>query len=315
MNKTRHWRLAGKWVMRCLFPVVVVAMFGCSSRNLYFGTATQIGLDVSGTSQVPNRVSLGYGRVETAYVPNKTDGTAHSVMGALDSDITWFSGQRIKQIFATGEAAQNAAGGVYGAGGVVACQKESADDRAPLYFGTVQSFGLDLSFGGNNVAPGLVVGYKRAEGTVIPVVDPSCEVRPVYADISIDSTSHSAGQSQTAQTVPSQIEGVRIVQRFATGQAAIDMTSQPQIANNLKSAVSGGLKDFRGRAGLEKAIMNSFDKLDSTGQGNVLDWAANTFSGRTWEKNRNGLQVGLLPNLSDEERSNLLDYIKQQGKQ
>jgi hypothetical protein len=302
----RRWR--GKGVIL----LAVVMMSGCSARNLYFGTATQIGLDVSGTAQVPNRVSLGYGRVETAYVPNKPDGTAHSVMGSLDSDITWFSGQRINQVLATGEAAQNAAGSNHSVGQQVPCQKESTDDRAPLYFGTVQSFGVDLSFGGNNVAPGLVVGYKRAEGTVIPIVDPSCEVRPVYADISIDSTSHTGGAPEAAA---SQIGGVRIVQRFATGQAAIEMTSEPEIANNLKSAVSGGVQGSIHRAGLEKEIKSSFDELGSTGQGNVLDWAEKTFAGKKWTKDGNGLKYGLLPQLTDQERSSLLDEINKESQQ
>src|SRR6266853_2803628 len=93
-----------------LCPIAtLVLLCGCQHR-LVFTTQTSIGLDVSGTVNYPNKVSLSYNRYEGAIVPRKTGrgNDAHSVYGALDADMAFGLPPRysIKQIFATGEAAK-----------------------------------------------------------------------------------------------------------------------------------------------------------------------------------------------------------------
>lgn len=95
-------------MLRNIFLILIfgVAMLstGCT-KNLYFGTSTSVGLDVSGTSKIPNKVSFAFDREEVAIVPDDDAGNAHSVFAALDSEWTWFNGFIVKQTFATGEAA------------------------------------------------------------------------------------------------------------------------------------------------------------------------------------------------------------------
>ena len=92
-------------IIKLYILLISVLLSGCSSNSLYFGTSTTIGLNVSGTETVPSKVAIAFEREEIAIVPNKADSQAHSVFGALDANLTWFNGQVIKQIFATGEAA------------------------------------------------------------------------------------------------------------------------------------------------------------------------------------------------------------------
>lgn len=197
---------------------LIFVILGCTNKNLYFGTHTQIGLDVSGTATVPNDVAFAFGRTEVVIEPKKSDSIPHSVYGGLDSDITWFSGQMIRQLFATGCAAQyignlsdihNPAGNNDNNGSndepkpknEFQCKdKVDPADRVYNYPNTNSSpnssslilivkskFGLDINFGQENVTPELVLGYKRSELTIIPIDNPHREVASVYADISINS--------------------------------------------------------------------------------------------------------------------------------
>src|SRR5688572_23363059 len=99
--------------MRNALAVMLIATLifgaGCKSR-VVFTTHTSLGLDVSGTAQMPNKVSLSYNRFEAAIVPRKTNGEAHAVYGGLDADLKFFGGHTIKQTFATGKAAMLATG-------------------------------------------------------------------------------------------------------------------------------------------------------------------------------------------------------------
>src|SRR5688572_17964276 len=91
------------------FAAALCLATGCKSR-VVFTTQTSFGLDVSGTAQLPNKVSFSYNRFEAAIVPRKTNGEAHSVYGGLDADMKFFGGHTIKQTFATGKAAMLATG-------------------------------------------------------------------------------------------------------------------------------------------------------------------------------------------------------------
>src|SRR5262245_54267211 len=95
-------------LLLCLLPASVL-LVGCKHR-LIFTTQTSIGLDISGTANYPNKVSLSYNRYEGAIVPRKTGegNDAHSVYGGLDADMAFGIPPKymIKQIFATGRAAE-----------------------------------------------------------------------------------------------------------------------------------------------------------------------------------------------------------------
>lgn len=224
---------------------------GCTSSALYFATETSGGLKVSGAQAAPTGVSLAYQRAEIALIPPKTDGTTHAVFGGVDHDYSWTDGFLLAQTFATGRAAVIAAGG------------QPADTRAgqagdnqagKLFFSTVTTFGLDLNLGADLGAsvPSLVLGFRRAEATVIPIKDPSREVNSVYADISIAEDSggllktHASTEGGTRRhdvgpdRIPASPNGTRIRQTFATGDAAIAVAGRGDAQDKLAAAAGLG---------------------------------------------------------------------------
>ncbi len=210
-----------------LLAAAVCLTAGCKDR-LVFVTHSSVGLDVSGTAQLPNKVSFSFERYEGAIVPRKTNGEAHSVYGGMDADMTWFSGHSIKQTFATGEAAKIAAGG-----NRENRVRTSIKDEAPLIFLTATTYGLNLSVGEQSMPPNLLLGYRREEAAVIPVPDPAQEVRSVYADIHINT----AGKTNSVTTDFSTLGGVRIKQSFATGAAAETLAAKnSEVQQNLMKA-------------------------------------------------------------------------------
>lgn len=212
-----------------LFMTTLCLTAGCKSNRLVFVTQSSIGMDVSGTAQLPNHVSFSFDRYEAAIVPRKTNGEAHSVFGGMDADMTWFSGHAIKQTFATGEAAKLATGGERNPP-----SPTRAKDTASLIFLTATTYGLNLSAGEQSMPPNLLLGYRRTEAAVIPVPDPAQEVRSVYADIHINT----AGKSTAATTNFSTLGGVRIKQSFGTGAAAEALARTSAVKERLAEAAS-----------------------------------------------------------------------------
>jgi hypothetical protein len=217
-----------------LIPVVLatITLAGCASAPLVFTTKTSMGLDVSGTAQMPDKVSFSYSRFEGAIVPRKSNGQAQTVYGGLDSDMTFFHGQTIKQTFATGNAAILAARGTPPR--TTATTTNAAND--PLLFVTSTTFGLDLSAGEQNMSPSLLLGFRRSEATFVPVPDPAQEVRSVYADILINTSENTNAAEITTNF--SALSGVRIKQSFATGLAAESLATTPAVRAALDAAAN-----------------------------------------------------------------------------
>ncbi|MBI5938694.1 MAG: hypothetical protein HY850_12720 [Betaproteobacteria bacterium] len=228
-------------------PLVFTA--GCATESLFFSTKSSIGIDVSATNGAP-RANIGYDRTEVAIVPAKADGDAHSVLGGIDADLS-LNQVRIKQLFATGEAAKLAAdkpGKTVQASGTPAEKKP-----APRKFGQPIVFATDASLSlinvqiDNNGLPGFgSMLYRRSEATLIPVKPGQEEVASVYADISIDTSSKDenrpdSGESWIEREVgqhPTRFSGfgVRIVQSFATGEAAEKLVKADEIREKLTKA-------------------------------------------------------------------------------
>jgi len=113
MNEKRRW-----------LPVAALAALasvsGCKSNHLIFTTYTKVGLDVSTTDGQPTSALFGYKRFEGAIIPVDVDEQemvgdpeipkdARSVYAAIDLENSWLQGLKIYQVFATGEAATQAA--------------------------------------------------------------------------------------------------------------------------------------------------------------------------------------------------------------
>ena len=217
---------------------VALILPGCVSKQVVFATKTNIGLDVSGTAQVPDKVSFTYGRFEGAIVPRSTSGDAYSVLGGLDADVNFFGRQTIQQTFATGAAAEIAADdGQTNATNAAAsdCRQTNSVSTKPLFFVTDTAYGLKLSAGKQDISPTLMMGFKRVEGAIIPVDASEKEVRSVYADLVINSRTSDA--TSNTITFPNN-GGVRIVQGFATGRAAELRASNKDVKQALSRASS-----------------------------------------------------------------------------
>ena len=210
---------------------------GCAHR-VVFATKTNLGLDVSGTAQMPDKVSFTYGRYEGASVPRSVSGEPYSVYGKIDADVRFFGGHTIQQLFTTGEAANLAAEQESSAAGELksVAKGQKSFSTAPLFFVTDTSYGLKLSAGKQDISPTLMLGYKRVEGAVIPVETKETEVRSVYADLTINSSS-STSIAAVTNAFPNN-KGVRIIQRFATGRAADSLAKKPEFKEMMREAVS-----------------------------------------------------------------------------
>jgi|GEM_PF-6144452 len=262
-------------MLKCaLFFLLAVLVSGCA-HNLYFGTATSVGLDVAGTTKIPSKIAFAYDRSEIAIVPDNQEGDAHSVFASLDSEWTWFNGFFVKQNFATGQAAEIAAADTaetqYDLGGTPRTNK-------PLIFTTGTRLGIDLSFGHTANAPAsLLIGYKRGEMSLIPDVADKTVVDPVYADIVI------AGYDAEDNSIPDQktmlkprLGGVRIQQRFATGKAAIDAANNRELRAKLREAVLGNAANAAMADGARKfrtvgTVLNTFDRMHANAQAAYLE--------------------------------------------
>ena len=92
-----------------------LTLCSCANDHLAFTTFTKVGLDISAAESTPTSAMFGYKRFEGALIPvdpKDTDidpGDVHSVYAAIDLNNQWLGGIDIKQVFATGEAAVNAA--------------------------------------------------------------------------------------------------------------------------------------------------------------------------------------------------------------
>ena len=238
-------------------PVVAVLLVtGCATDRemLFFGTHTAIGVDVSGTVGAPDSVSLGYRRNEVAIVPPKSDGSARSVLGAIDADLG-IGEARVKQLFATGDAAVLAASrSGPPTTGTEKIQNQDTTRKLPVPILFVADANFSLlhvqvpSTASTSLAPRVSLGYSRNEITLIPVTDDSKEVASVYADISIDTGGVADAPKQSTSMVEKEVGqhpsrftgGVRIVQNFATGEAAVKLVSENQDVKNRLLAVATG---------------------------------------------------------------------------
>lgn len=264
-------------------PLLVLAAVGllgtgCKSR-VVFMTQTSLGLDVSGTANYPNKVSLSFDRYEAAIIPRKTNGEAHSVFGGLDADMTFFHGHAIKQTFATGEAAKLATGAPRD--GLAGTRKR---DKDSLLFFTGTTYGLLLTAGEKQMSPNMLVGYRRTEASVIPIPDPGQEVRSVYADLHINTSEETNAFFVTTNF--SALHGVRIKQSFATGKAAEALAAgSPEVRQKLAAAAGiQSVGDFAKQAGVESKTVGRVKALSREQQAALYRWADDTFPNESGRK-------------------------------
>jgi len=118
MRRSKSIAIAGT---ACL----TVILAACTTDHLAFTTYTKVGLDISSIEKAPAQMTFGYKRYEGAIVPVGVDNSqvavrngdpktklpndVASVYAEMFIDNSWLRGLTIKQKFATGEAANQAA--------------------------------------------------------------------------------------------------------------------------------------------------------------------------------------------------------------
>jgi len=103
----------------------LLGLLGCNSGKLFFTTYTKFGLDVSVTNLKPTQAMFGFKRFEGAIIPvevkkaekeganggaesaSDEEPEAMSVFAAIEVKNSWIKGLKIRQVFATGPAADN----------------------------------------------------------------------------------------------------------------------------------------------------------------------------------------------------------------
>lgn len=133
---------------------LLLALAGCaSSDHVLFVTKTSVGIDFDSK---PGTASLGYERIEGYVAPRYDNGEIAPVVASVKSDGGIFD-PRIRQIYATGDAAVVVAGG------------EDPTDKRPLkgerklmFFGTTATTGMKIGFT-TGLPASVVFGFKRKE--------------------------------------------------------------------------------------------------------------------------------------------------------
>lgn len=215
----------------------MILLTGCASNEaLYFGTYSRIGIDASTDG-------IGIGAKNHAFnlAPSKTDGSAFSVLGHSDMDLSYTKAV-ITEEFATGKAATCAAykktnkeftKNILEAEDAEKSLNNNANTDKPkigtVIFGTYSSLSIfDLSWY-NSVSNGINFGYKRGTGVKLPIVND--QVGDVYSLVTINTTETDGTGGTIAPK--SETGGTRSTYIFATGKAAIIKASQR--ANNLNN--------------------------------------------------------------------------------
>jgi hypothetical protein len=242
---------------------------GCS-RRMIFVTHSSLGLNVSGTAQMPNKVAFDYSRYEATLVPRKTNGEAQPVFGGLDADVNFWRGNHIiREAFATGDAA-DIASGAKNFSDTSACPPEGTGGTPSrsLFFMSGTTYGLHINLGEQATPPNLVLGYQRHTATIIPVQSPEQKAGSVYADVSINTTEPEAvanGNVTGLTNAPaafSNLKGTRIRQFFATGLAAKKLAEETPVRKELRAlAGTESTKEFLGEMDQQGKIIEKIRQI------------------------------------------------------
>jgi hypothetical protein len=207
---------------------------GCADPNsVLFVTASSIGIDVD---TKPPTASIAYHRVEGYIGPTYQNGGLPAAVASLQTGGTVFD-PRIRQVYATGAAANNAVGEPLPPGPGAANGQQPVEPPPELsgdpkqkrlaFFGSTTTLGLKVSFENGGYPDSLTLGYKRKELSFLPVAStarPDGTTVDVYPSVlaSIDTTTTAISLHGT---------GLTSEQFIATGRAAETLARNPKITS------------------------------------------------------------------------------------
>lgn len=203
----------------------VLALAGCaSSDHVLFVTKTSLGIDLDSK---PATASIAYDRIEGYVAPRYANGEIPPVVASIKSDGNIFS-PRIRQIYATGNAAVIATGGT-----VTGESPPMKGTRKLMFFGTTTTTGLKVGFTTEVLPDSFTFGFKRKEFSYIPLatVGTGADEHDVYPSVlaSIDTAANvsTTGKRDDVKLTNSQF--------FATGKAATLLADSRTIRESFTS--------------------------------------------------------------------------------
>jgi hypothetical protein len=209
---------------RVLGLVTTVGLLaGCSTPGAVFVTKTSLSIVDADTT--PAAVTFGFDRVEGFIGPLNPDGSVPSVVAKIETDGHVFN-SKIKQIYATGDAA-DAIAGVPGPPDTFT--PDMPDPKRLAFFGTSTSVALKVGFASTRMPNTFVLGYRRKELSAIPslplVTSTSGKgAHYVYPPLlaSIDTGASAEGENNA---------GLGVCQSFASGAAATQLAAAARDGN------------------------------------------------------------------------------------
>lgn len=217
--------------MKTKILIIIIACQVCactSQNNAVFVTSTSLSLLEADSK--PSGVSIGFKRVEGYIGPNNADGSAPPVFASIESDQKVFN-PRIRQLYATGDAA------IIASGGKVKNKTETKKTTQVMFFGTSTNIGLTIGTT-SDVPDSFNFGYKRKEMSVIPLIEYDHGFSYPSVLASIDSTEK--GNEGTARD-----SSLSTSQFFAAGKAADQLakTLGPTFVDRARAAVNSNQRE------------------------------------------------------------------------
>jgi hypothetical protein len=212
---------------RLLAIVPFLLLQGCDINYATFVTSTHLGIKADTKTE---EIAIGIGRTDLFLGPGYPEnGAAPSAFGHLQTNAQVFSPQ-VAQLYATGAAADAVTSNNPPQPSTFT-PPDLSGVRRPLIFSTNTNVGLNIGFVAN--APSSFnLGYNREEFSIIPM-QPSLAkggkdvYAPVLASITLNVSSNTPTNS-----------GLSLGQFFATGTAATNLASNPDIRKIFTAAAT-----------------------------------------------------------------------------
>lgn len=216
---------ADRLLVLALSPV----LFSCATPgdHVIFVTKTSLGFDLEST---PPSASLAYDRVEGFIGPRFEDGSMPTVAGSFSTNGKLLD-RRVRQVYATGEAAKAVTQQVSGQQSQPAEEKYGTPHKV-MFFGTATVFGVKLAFGAGGLPESFSLGYKRRELSVIPIG--ASGLPSVLATIDTDVDAKSKDETSLG-----------IEQMFATGNAAVHLANVEKVRRTFRQRTEDALEAYR----------------------------------------------------------------------
>jgi hypothetical protein len=245
----------------CVVALVCAgATAGCADKDtVLFVTNSSLGINFDSK---PPTANIAYDRTEGFIGPRFPNGGTPPAVASIETGGTIFD-PKVRQVYATGHAAVRATKGKDSPEGPEALEGD-ANQKKLMFFGTETTVGLKVGFGTNGTPDSLLFGYRRKEASIIPlgqeteVKDGKTVTKAVYPSVlaSIDMNTHGRNLPET---------GLTTKQFFATGQAAVAMATNPNIAAafaaKAESAALAGLSKTE-RDTVEAKVAAAFKSRD-----------------------------------------------------